>query len=493
VREKAVESINAVLRGMQTTRPEVLDMVKRLCAGEWFTSRVSACGLFGAVYAHLTSSEVRSQLRSQYEVLAKDEAPMVRRAAAANLGRFAQSMEGEFVVSALLPIFEGCAMDEQDSVRLLAIDQCTLLAKVLSSAGRMDDCASRVIPVVRTVVEDRSWRVRFSVAKGLSGVAEAVGGAITLKELVGPLTALLQDPETEVRAAMLKESPKLVNAMGPEAFVAQVMPYVQALTQDANLGVRVALSGACMQLCPSLGQEPTVRVLQPMLAHFLRDESSEVRLHVLEQLDVLAAWLPSMAEQLLPLIVELREDNVWRIRKAVMIRLPLLAERMGVQYFEEHLLETYLAAYQDSVCEVRAGASSGLQRLCQVCGSDWVSSHLLPSIRGMFEGSSFYLIRITVLESLKDLMCETAGAPKDGMAESLISEALDIVLLGSRDSVPNVRFTAVRALQDFAPRVDQTTLEGQIRPCLTGLSDSDPDDDVKYFANHALEIIKSMA
>lgn len=49
-----------------------------------------------------------------------------------------------------------------------------------------------------------------------------------------------------------------------------------------------------------------------------------------------------IALKVLPLVLELGQDIIWRVRRAVMVSVPLLTERMGVNYFEENLLELYL-------------------------------------------------------------------------------------------------------------------------------------------------------
>lgn len=53
--------------------------------------------------------------------------------------------------------------------------------------------------------------------------------------------------------------------------------------------------------------------------------------------------------------------------------------------------------------EVRVGASEGLQRLCKVCGADWLQEKVLPRIHGFYDESTFYLIRIAILNALKKL------------------------------------------------------------------------------------------
>lgn len=62
-----------------------------------------------------------------------------------------------------------------------------------------------------------------------------------------------------------------------------------------------------------------------------------------------------------------------------------------------------MKAYRDSVNEVRVGASEGLQRLCNVCGADWLQEKVLPRIHSFYDESTFYLIRIAILNALKKL------------------------------------------------------------------------------------------
>ncbi|KAJ0488953.1 putative armadillo-like helical protein [Helianthus annuus] len=70
-------------------------------------------------------------------------------------------------------------------------------------------------------------------------------------------------------------------------------------------------------------------------------------------------------------------------------------------------------------------------------------------------------------------------------SEITISKLLPIVVTASKDRVPNIKFNVGKVLQSFIPLVDQ--LKG-IRPCLVELAE-DPDVDVRYFANQALQSI----
>lgn len=68
----------------------------------------------------------------QFDVLAKDtDTPMVRRAVASNVGDFAGVVEGHLLLSDVVPVFEALASDDQDNVRLLAVEQAGKVAKAL--------------------------------------------------------------------------------------------------------------------------------------------------------------------------------------------------------------------------------------------------------------------------------------------------------------------------------------------------------------------------
>jgi serine/threonine-protein phosphatase 2A regulatory subunit A len=82
VRDKAVESLCKI--GSAMKERDVVDwfipLVKRLATGDWFTARVSACGLFHIAYPSAPDL-LRAELRSVYGTLCRDDMPMVKRSA----------------------------------------------------------------------------------------------------------------------------------------------------------------------------------------------------------------------------------------------------------------------------------------------------------------------------------------------------------------------------------------------------------------------------
>jgi serine/threonine-protein phosphatase 2A regulatory subunit A len=101
-----------------------------------------------------------------FKSLCQDDTPMVRRAAASKLGEFAKVVEPEYLHQELVPLFTNLANDEQDSVRLLAIEAGIAMAGLF----RHEDLEQQMMQTLRAATEDKSWRVRYVVADKLVDV-----------------------------------------------------------------------------------------------------------------------------------------------------------------------------------------------------------------------------------------------------------------------------------------------------------------------------------
>lgn len=73
---------------------------------------------------------------------------------------FVEKMAKEHVVSDALPIYRKLANDDQDSVRLLTIQDLIVIAKQLGTK----DTKEQLLGQLRQSVSDKSWRVRYMAA-----------------------------------------------------------------------------------------------------------------------------------------------------------------------------------------------------------------------------------------------------------------------------------------------------------------------------------------
>ena len=93
---------------------------------------------------------------------------MVRRAAASKLSEFAKVVEPEYLRQDLVALFTNLANDEQDSVRLLAIEAGIAMAGLF----RPEDLEQLMMHPLRLATEDKSWRVRYVIADKMVDVSQ---------------------------------------------------------------------------------------------------------------------------------------------------------------------------------------------------------------------------------------------------------------------------------------------------------------------------------
>ena len=108
-------------------------------------------------------------------------------------------------------------------------------------------------------------------------------------------------------------------------------------------------------------------------------------------------WL---SQSLLPAIVELAEDKQWRVRLAIIEHIPLLAQQLGVKFFDEKLGDLCMSWLGDCVYSIREAATQNLRKLTDVFGSDWAKQTIIPKIIAMGTHAN-YLYRLTTIFCLK--------------------------------------------------------------------------------------------
>ncbi|KAK8940271.1 Serine/threonine-protein phosphatase 2A 65 kDa regulatory subunit A beta isoform [Platanthera guangdongensis] len=491
VRDKAVESLCRI--GLQMKESEIVDwfvpLAKRLAAGEWFTARVSSCGLFHIAYPS-SPDMLKAELRSIYGQLCQDDMPMVRRSAASNLGKFASTVEQSHLKADVMSMFEDLTHDDQDSVRLLAVEGCASLGKLLEPS----ECVSHILPVIINFSQDKSWRVRYMVANQLYELSEAVGPETTRSELVPAYVRLLRDNEAEVRIAAAGKVTKFSQILGPELAIQHILPCVKDLSSDSSQHVRSALASVIMGMAPVLRKDATIEQLLPIFLSLLKDEFPDVRLNIISKLDQVnqVIGIDLLSQSLLPAIVELAEDKHWRVRLAIIEYIPLLASQLGVRFFDDKLGALCMQWLEDKVFSIRDAAANNLKRLAEEFGPEWAMQHIVPQVLDNMN-NPHYLYRMTFLHAIsllspvmgaditfQKLLPVIINASKDRPPVAFVT----IILCGFR--VPNIKFNVAKVLQSFLPIVDSSVVEKTIRPCLVELTE-DPDMDVRYFAGQALQ------
>ena len=548
---------------------EYVPMIERLANREWYTARMSACALSPRSYPRMNDVDRTACLSTYAMLCDDDAPMVRRvasrnlgalvQAVVETVGpsfllldekddggddnmddgdgdddtgrpRSRPSRRKVVTASTFVDLYENLAgSDQPDSVRLHTTQNCVCFGRAMSRArdaavasssgeetmrssgeeeeakSRIDSLVSRVLPLVASTIDDRSWRVRWTAASKFADVAKAfapLSGA--MDALVPAYEKLLQDPEAEVRTAAaynLSEVAKIDAKVYPPGYsgddgsddderrqeqrrhgrgripVAERLVHrVSALTEDDSENVRAALAVVATDLAPALGRDATIAHLLPPMLLLLRDSTSEVRLNVVSSLSLLndVVGPELLAQSLLPAILDLAGDGKWRIRLAVVERVPLLARQLGEEFFTDRLLSLCVGWLGDDISSIREGAAKALRDMTELLGSEWSARNLAPRVREVATTHPSYLRRTNAVRALS--LMATAMDGKDAQRE-----VLPVLIDMFADPVPNVRFNVAKGLGMVGPILDASVYRLQIGPILE-IMRGDDDRDVRHFA-----------
>jgi len=478
VREKAVESLSKICVHFKEAgvNQYFVPLVLKLANGAFFTSRASACGLFAVCYKQATASQ--EELKAVFGKLCHDETPMVRRAAATNLKNFVKTLGKKDATKDGVALFNDLAADEHDSVRVLAVPAGVALAELFTP----EENKSLLLLTLKALATDKSWRVRYMVADNFVDLSKAVGDTITKEEFVNAFVSLLKDNEAEVKTAAAAKVPGFSALLDQDTILRQIIPCVKDLVTDASQHVRASLAQQIGGLSPILGKNNTIETLLPLFLQLLKDEFPEVRLNIISKLDTVneVIGIDRLSQSLLPAIVELAEDKQWRVRLAIIEYIPLLAKQLGVEFFDEKLGNLCMSWLGDCVYSIREAATLNLKKLSQVFGPQWAQGTILPKVISMCTHPN-YLYRMTTLFAIGEL--SEVLTP-----QVIVDVMLPVVCSSVSDPIPNIRFNVAKTLEKMIPYLlpkQKKVVEEQIKAALEKMS-QDTDQDVRYYANHAL-------
>lgn len=440
VRDKAVESLNKIIETQSREQIEnyFVELIKTLSGTEWFSSRVSATGLFATVVKKLDKNPaLQDELLSLYKALCQDEAPMVRRAAATNLPGVINAIPDAKFEGSIYSMFQSQVNDDQDSVRLLSVNVLIAIAEALKKQN-VTKYNSELITLANTLFTDKSWRVRYMASSRFEDLAVALDSPQTREKFVPDFVSLMKDSEAEVRTAIAKQIPGFSKLIPRDVILSEIIPSVEVLSRDPSQHVRAALASEISRLAPLLGKEMTNDYLLPTFLLMLKDEFPDVRLNIISKLQVVndVIGIERLSKSLLPAISDLAKDKQWRVRLAIIQYIPLLAEQLGVSFFDRELGPLCMTWLWDNVYSIREAATLNLKKLAEVFGLEWAKQEIIPHII-VVGATTNYLYRLTVLFAVSTLI---PVVDMDTINESILPFLGNLM----NDPIPNIRFSIAK-------------------------------------------------
>jgi len=550
IRDEAVAKFGRILHEMPyDAAPHyfasyVLPLLQRLCGSEWHTARMSGATLIADTFSRLVPlleaaagdaererlSAAKEALLGLLRDLVADSIPIVRRQALVTLGAMVRALSGggeghraarsEEAVALYLPLFKKLAGDEQDNVRVFAVE--TLLA-FWPLLGR-PQVADHLLYHIRLLALDSAWRVRYIAADHFIALCSMLDAATIRDSMSSYFVRLLEDQEPEVRAVAISKIPGICRLIGAPLAIERLIPAVKALVADSNKYARASLASVLIPFCHLLPHHVVTEQLLQCILSVLKDRFPNVRLHVISTICNEAEAegdgdggggdgngsgdgesgadrfdIALLEESIIPSVLELTLDSDWRVRLGIIDKFAALAKCFGPRFFAERLFELSLAALEDNVADIRQSAASNLLAIAKVLDAaeadpdgaadreplHWASNELFPSLLRKARASKHYLHRIAYLRAFR-FLAEGMGPLR---SDAVIAEILHFL---EKDPVANVRFKAAQIVAFLADhdRIRRALLEDLAAPKLDAAVDGDDDPDVVYFAQQCRDAVR---
>jgi serine/threonine-protein phosphatase 4 regulatory subunit 1 len=217
---------------------------------------------------------------------------------------------------------------------------------------------------------------RLYIVRELSEAANSLGFSDARAHVIAAMEDVLQDVEPVVRQALMEQVPLVTRyfiAAGQEAGYTIVLhillPMVAELTTDRNAQVRAAAVDSLEIMASEiLHHEDLEPYLIPIIKSLANDATEEE--HRVEAATLFHNLAPIFGPELcmqvvLPLVVKLAEDSVFRVRKAIAANIGNICRTVGVEATTQHLLPVFVALAADEIWGVRKGCAESLVAMAE--------------------------------------------------------------------------------------------------------------------------------
>lgn len=517
-------------------------------ADTWFPGKLSASRLFAPVYVATTPGMTaeRRQILDYLSLLVEDDMPMVRVAAASALSDLEAVVDQDVIRVSIVPIMQIILDDKADSVRETVVSAVTQCIKVLANtsgesaqdADETPEVLSKMVELYQLASCDPSWRVRLAtvthIADALAPLTKHLKVAI-----IQCFAELLDDEEAEVRLASVKRTAAALEAADCPEFKELVVPTVltgfremleEASNDDPTMEIRFpqlrsAQALMCMELASfdAIPHDMLVQVVHKMFG------DPQLCISMLRKFSLLIKLKesdPAALSQICMDSLSLATHEDWRVRCAFTAQLSFVFEQIisveqGGDQADKETVERAWTAFKrvidlalwDQVAEARSHFVQCLPAIINYAnklGGDGYVKEIITMVVNQFSGKvetpdhperkTTYLFKISSVQALQAVLTMTPAVAYFA-DESSVTELLDLLVKGAKDTTPNVRLASCRALGAFgtscakgegaaAGRLSHG--EMLVKPTLSEIFETDADYDVKEFAKVALDSMSAV-
>ncbi|GIX65276.1 dimethyladenosine transferase [Babesia caballi] len=484
----------------------VMPLLKRLSESEWFAEAVSACRLIPLVYCD-ASEQDQAELRQCYKQLWESSLMIVRLEVARNLEKLLPIMHMDDSVSMFWLVLKNMSVDHQEDVRAHCVETCLAFARRCTKEQNL----SFSYPVIISASSDASWRVRMALAERYQKIYETFGEEELCTHMLDTHFALLSDAVDIVQETALKAFAQWCHALSAPT-AERYIAFFESQLIDSTINVRQGICNIFVAFAARMSKERLREVMVPIVKRLLCDDCMDVRLCVIEHIEVLCGkedFEGDFAAALTDTVERVLQTTQWRHRLVLAEKITSFYNHFGLAIFEQHFSYMLFKLLMDNVWKVRTAVLASLEAVCEDRQGSWVVDNILTELIKIYvdpRSSQYigpddvplsYAFKIVVIQALvvsRDQVARRADRPGTRDSDSaerhqgtpLVACAFGLNWL--QDSTANVRFVAAKALRSVFLIYKDDAPEHFLRAhsVLVKLQ-QDSDVDVRYYAKMALD------
>ena len=321
-----------------------------------------------------------------------------------------------------------------DSVRFNLVEAIASLKNLSNLSGY----ESFIGESIKNFSEDESWRVRLMLAKFMPEIIELsnkIKNNIEIKAIIlKAFIKLLQDSEGEVRSMACKQLDVVSENLAKEDSFDKVLESLQILKSDGFAYVRSSLASIILSMAPKIGANKTNQFIFPIFLDLVKDEDHDIRMTIIKNLDKLneVVNIDSFVQGIIPSLVEISDNNNWRVRAQAGEIIPVFARIVNRKLFIESILPICIKWLTDPVYAIRERSCKIIKKLYDIFKGEDFEKKLLIKISSMAKSDN-YLIRNTVVFLIREFLVDEYDL--DFMEKKLFPYIEKL----SDDKIPNVR------------------------------------------------------
>ena len=457
---------------------DLFDLMKNLANSEDSSNDNGFIGLSAEFFGDF-KEKYRNQIYNFYMQFAqkKNQGKSIKIQISSNLQKIAKYIQKKEFTE----LFEFLMEEKCDTVRFNLVESIGHLKE--KEKNKLEEYEDFVADKIKKFSEDESWRVRLMLAKFIPDIFELVkkindNNNSEIKNIVlKSYIKLLQDKEGEVRSTACQKLEEAAEFLKDMEEFDKILSCLKYLKSDPLPYVRSSLASNILSVAPIVNTKKTNEFIFSISLDLIKDEAHDIRMLIIKNLDRLneVVNINNYVQGIIPSLIEISDNNNWRIRNEVQEIIPTIALIVDKKLFLENIMPICLKWLTDQVYVIRQNACKILKKIYGTCKSEEFKKKLLNKIGSMAKNES-YLIRTTVVLLIKEFL-------KDEYELDFVEKKLFPILAKlSKDLISNVRQSCAQAVKKLVRLSKNKDVVKECKDIIDELK-IDKDMEVVYAAN----------